>query len=92
MKPQGLICPVPEASTTVFAEMLGRKVEIESKLSISDLFLLHLGQHLNIFLVHVRLGERIEDLLIFVFLFHLADSELLLYLLIFLEVLFLTNI
>jgi hypothetical protein len=92
VKAQGLISAISQALPAIITEMLGRKVNIEGEISISDLFFLHLGQHLDILLVHVRLGEGVKHLLVFVFLFLLADGELLLDRLEVLLVLFLTNI
>ena len=92
VKTQGLISAISQALPAIITEMLGRKVNIEGEISVSDLFFLHLGQHLDILLVHVRLGEGVKHLLVFVFLFLLADGELLLDRLEVLLVLILTNI
>jgi len=53
VKAQGLISAISQALPAIITEMLGRKVNIEGEISVSDLFFLHLGQHLDILLVHV---------------------------------------
>lgn len=43
VKTQGLISAISQALSAILAEMLGRKVKIKGKISVSNLFLLHFG-------------------------------------------------
>jgi len=43
VKAQSLISAISKALSAILAEMLGRKVKIKGKISVSNLFLLHFG-------------------------------------------------
>jgi hypothetical protein len=58
---QGLVGAVSQALTTIFTEVLGRKVHVDGEISVSILFLLDFGEDLEIFLVHVGFGKGVKD-------------------------------